>query len=242
MNFAVTGAASGIGKATVLKLLRSGHDLIAIDLPGSNFDFLTNSKVKIIYGDVSNQNDRNIIIAASIGVDGLVNAAGKIETKNIFDYSIAEIRDLFSVNFESVWDLTSNIGSTMPAGSSIVNISSAGAKVVTNSNVGPYAATKAAVLSLTRTFAFEFAKSGVRVNSICPGLIETPMQSKVNEQLAIEQNLPIEDIVRKRVEMIPLNRFGTAEECADLISFLLSSESSYMTGQSINISGGWITS
>ena len=242
MKFVVTGAASGIGKATALKLLSSGHDLLAVDLPGSNFDFLSNTKVEIVYADVSKQNDRNLIIAASNGVNGLVNAAGKIETKNVFDYSIADIRDLFSINFESVWDLTSNIGAMMPTGSSIVNISSAGAKVVTNSNVGPYAATKAAVLSLTRTFAFEFAKRGVRVNAICPGLIETPMQTKVSERLAKEQNIPIEDIIQKRVEMIPLNRFGTATECADLITFLLSSESSYMTGQAINISGGWITS
>lgn len=203
MKFVVTGAASGIGKATALKLLSAGHDLIVVDLPGSNFDFLSNTKVEIVYADVSKQNDRNLIIAVSIGVNGLVNAAGKIETKNVLDYSIADIRDLFSINFESVWDLTSNIGAMMPAGSSIVNISSAGAKVVTNSNVGPYAATKAAVLSLTRTFAFEFAKRGVRVNAICPGLIETPMQTKVSERLAKEQNLPIEDIIQKRVEMIP---------------------------------------
>lgn len=242
MKITVTGAASGIGKATALKLLESGHDLIVVDLPGSNFDFLPSSNVQIIYGDVSNQEDRNTIIAASEGVDGLVNAAGKIEMKNLSDYSIADIRELFSINFESVWDLTAKIGATMPAGSAIVNISSTGAKVVTNSNVGPYAATKAAVLSLTRTFAFEFAKKGVRVNAICPGLIETPMQTRVSEGLAKDQNLRIEDVIQKRVEMVPLNRFGTSLECAHLIIFLLSSDSSYMTGQAINISGGWVTS
>lgn len=237
----MTGAASGIGKATVLKLLESGHELIVVDLPGANFDFLSNSKVQIIYGDVSKQDDRNTIISASKGVDGLVNAAGKIETKNLSDYSIADIRELFSINFESVWDLTANIGATMPSGSAIVNLSSTGAKIVTNSNVGPYAATKAAVLSLTRTFAFEFAKKGVRVNAICPGLIETPMQTKVSEGLANDQNLKICDVIQKRVEMIPLNRFGTALECANLIVFLLSPDSSYMTGQAINISGGLVT-
>ena len=88
----VTGAASGIGKATALKLLSSGHDLIVVDLPGSNFDFLSNTKVEIVFADVSKQNDRNLIIAASNGVNGLVNAAGKIETKNVLDYSIADIR------------------------------------------------------------------------------------------------------------------------------------------------------
>lgn len=81
MKFVVTGAASGIGKATALKLLSAGHDLIVVDLPGSNFDFLSNTKVEIVYADVSKQNDRNLIIAVSIGVNGLVNAAGKIETK-----------------------------------------------------------------------------------------------------------------------------------------------------------------
>lgn len=242
MKVVITGAASGIGKATVSKLTNSGHEIIAVDLPGSNFDFLSNSNTQIIFGDVSNQSDRNIIIEASKGVDGLVNAAGKIQTKNLEDYSIADLRDLFATNFESVWDLTSKIGSTMPNGSAIVNISSTGAKVVTNSNVGPYAATKAAVLSLTRTFSFEFAKRGVRVNAICPGLIDTPMQTKVNERLATDQNLLIEEVVQKRTEMIPLKRFGTALECANLISFLLSPESTYMTGQAINISGGWVTS
>ena len=241
MKITVTGAASGIGKATVLKLLESGHDLIVVDLPGANFDFLSPSKVQIIYGDVSNQEDRNLIIAVSKGVDGLVNAAGKIETKNLSDYSIADIRGLFAINFESVWDLTANIGATMPSGSAIVNLSSTGAKVVTNSNVGPYAATKAAVLSLTRTFAYEFAIRGVRVNAICPGLIETPMQTKVSEGLAKGQNLQIDDVIQKRVEMIPLKRFGTALECANLIVFLLSPDSSYMTGQAINISGGLVT-
>lgn len=241
VKITVTGAASGIGKATVLKLLESGHELIVVDLPGANFDFLSNSKVQIIYGDVSKQDDRNTIITASKGVDGLVNAAGKIETKNLSDYSIADIRELFSINFESVWDLTAKIGATMPSGSAIVNLSSTGAKIVTNSNVGPYAATKAAVLSLTRTFAFEFAKKGVRVNAICPGLIETSMQTKVSEGLANDQNLKIGDVIQKRVEMIPLNRFGTALECANLIVFLLSPDSSYMTGQAINISGGLVT-
>jgi NAD(P)-dependent dehydrogenase (short-subunit alcohol dehydrogenase family) len=81
----------------------------------------------------------------------------------------------------------------------------------------------------------------VRVNAICPGLIETPMQTKVSEGLAKGQNLQIDDVIQKRVEMIPLKRFGTALECANLIVFLLSPDSSYMTGQAINISGGLVT-
>ena len=145
------------------------------------------------------------------------------------------------VNFESAWDLTSKIGATMPTGGSIVNISSAGAKIVTNSNVGPYSATKAAILSMTRTFSYEFAPRGIRVNAICPGLIETPMQDKVNNDLALSQGISLQEIVGKRVELIPMKRFGTSAECARIIIFLLSENSSYITGQSLNVTGGWVT-
>ncbi len=241
MKVTVTGAASGIGKATVLKLLDMGAEVVAVDLSNSNLDYLRNSKGEKLFADVADQDSRNVIIERSVGFDGLVNAAGKIETKNLTEYSISDIRELFMVNFESAWDLTSKIGATMPAGGSIVNLSSAGAKVVTNSNVGPYAATKAAILSMTRTFSFEFASRGIRVNAICPGLIETPMQDKVNNSLSTSQGIPLQEIIEKRVEMIPMKRFGTSAECADIIIFLLSHNSSYITGQSLNATGGWIT-
>ena len=142
MKVTVTGAASGIGKATVLKLLDMGAEVVAVDLSNSNLDYLRNSKGEKLFADVADQDSRNVIIERSVGFDGLVNAAGKIETKNLTEYSISDIRELFMVNFESAWDLTSKIGATMPAGGSIVNLSSAGAKVVTNSNVGPYAQLK----------------------------------------------------------------------------------------------------
>jgi NAD(P)-dependent dehydrogenase (short-subunit alcohol dehydrogenase family) len=241
MNVAVTGAAGGIGKATVLKLIKNGSQVLAIDLPGANFEYLDSIDCEILFADVSEEVDRNIIVEKSLGFDGLVNAAGKIDTKSVSAYSIEEIRSFFRVNFESIWDLTSRIGASMPKGGSIVNVSSAGAKVITNSNVGPYSATKAAILSLSRTFAFEFAPQEVRVNSVCPGLIDTPMQMMVSQKLADEDNISLEEVLEKRANMIPMKRLGTPEECANVIAFLLSSESSYMTGQSINISGGWVT-
>lgn len=241
MKVTVTGAASGIGKATVLELLDMGAEVLAVDLPNSNLDYLVGSKGEKLFADVADQDSRNMIIDKSVGFDGLVNAAGKIETKKLMDYSISDLRELFMVNFESAWDLTSKIGATMPTGGSIVNISSAGAKIVTNSNVGPYSATKAAILSMTRTFSYEFAPRGIRVNAICPGLIETPMQDKVNNDLALSQGISLQEIVGKRVELIPMKRFGTSAECARIIIFLLSENSSYITGQSLNVTGGWVT-
>jgi dTDP-D-glucose 4,6-dehydratase len=156
MNVAVTGAAGGIGKATVLKLIKNGSQVLAIDLPGANFEYLDSIDCEILFADVSEEEDRNIIVEKSLGFDGLVNAAGKIDTKSVSAYSIEEIRSFFRVNFESIWDLTSRIGASMPKGGSIVNVSSAGAKVITNSNVGPYSATKAAadmlVIAWARTY------------------------------------------------------------------------------------------
>ena len=241
MRVAVTGAAGGIGKATVLKLLDGGSEVLAIDLPGTDFEYLNSKDCEILFADVSEEEGRNGIVERSAGFEGLVNAAGRIDMKDVTSYSIEDIRGIFRVNFESVWDLTSRIGVTMPRGGAIVNVSSVGAKLTTNSNVGPYAATKAAVLSLSRTFAFEFAVREVRVNSICPGLIDTAMQRFVNQELALESNLSLEEVINKRTNMIPMKRLGTPEECANVIAFLLSPDSSYMTGQSINISGGWVT-
>jgi NAD(P)-dependent dehydrogenase (short-subunit alcohol dehydrogenase family) len=241
MKITVTGAAGGIGLATVQLALEHGHEVVAVDVPSADFSSLKIENVEIIHADLSCLEDRDKVVEASNDIEGLVNCAGAMIMKPLFEFTIDEIHKLFEINFDSTWDLTSRIGRNMPEGGSIVNLSSTGSKYVSNSQVGPYAATKAAINSLTRTFAFEFAQKNVRVNAIAPGIIDTPMQEKVLKELSTRDGRNISELEKSRLNAIPMRRSGQPKECAELILFLIESKSSYITGQTINIDGGWVT-
>ena len=174
-------------------------------------------------------------------MDYLVNAAGIIRLKPILEFTVADLRDIYAINVEATWDLTSRIGRTMPAGSAIVNLSSSSAKLATTTEAAVYASSKTAVLSITRSFAYAFAGEGVRVNAICPGIIDTPMQDKVLADVAAKRGLTVEELSTARNKTVPLGRAASADECAGAIWFLLSDEASYMTGQAINFTGGLVT-
>ena len=150
-------------------------------------------------------------------------------------------RRLFAVNAESTFFLCQRIGPTMANGSAIVNLSSSSAKLATTTEVGVYAATKTTILSITRSFAYRLASHGVRVNAVCPGVIDTPMQDRVLEQVAPLRGLTAEEMSTARAAAIPLGRPGTPAETANLIWFLCSPEASYITGQAINLTGGMVT-
>jgi NAD(P)-dependent dehydrogenase (short-subunit alcohol dehydrogenase family) len=241
MKVTVTGAAGGIGRATVETFVSHGYQVLAVDLPGERLDLLSSLGAQTLACDLSNEADRDRVVEHSAEMNGLVNCAGIIIMKPLLEFTLMDIRKIFQINFEAAWDLTSRIGREMPQGSSIVNLSSTSSKYVSNSQVGPYAATKSAINSLTRTFAFEFADRGVRVNAIAPGIIDTPMQEQVVEELAAKHGRRVEDLKNARLNLIPMKRAGTPTECAELITFLISDKSSYITGQVINVDGGWVT-
>ena len=135
---------------------------------------------------------------------------------------------------------TSSRGSAgrCPSGGAIVNLSSSSAKLATTTEAAVYASSKAAVLSITRSFAYAFAPNGVRVNAICPGIIDTPMQDKVLADVAAKRGMTVEELSTARNKTVPLGRAASADECAGAIWFLLSDEAGYMTGQAINYTGG----
>jgi NAD(P)-dependent dehydrogenase (short-subunit alcohol dehydrogenase family) len=128
----------------------------------------------------------------------------------------------------------------MPSGGAIVNLSSSSAKLATTTEAAVYASSKAAVLSITRSFAYAFAPDGVRVNAICPGIVDTPMQVDVLERVAIARGLTVAHLSEARNASVPLRRSSSPEECAGLVWFLVSDESAYMTGQAINFTGGLV--
>ena len=236
----VTGAASGIGQAVALRLLREGIEVIAADRNEAGLDPVVVAGATPFVGDLSTDADRDRLVAAGEGVNHLVNAAGIIRLKPILEFTVQDIRDIYAINVEATWDLTSRIGRTMPSGGSIVNLSSSSAKLATTTEAAVYASSKTAVLSLTRSFAYAFAPSNVRVNAICPGIVDTPMQEKVLADVAAKRGMTPEELSTARNKTVPLGRAASADECAGAIWFLLSDESGYMTGQAINYTGGLV--
>jgi NAD(P)-dependent dehydrogenase (short-subunit alcohol dehydrogenase family) len=236
----VTGAASGIGQAVAMRLLREGASVIAADRNEAGLEPVVAAGATSFVGDLASDADRERLIDAGRGVDYLVNAAGIIRLKPILDFTVADLRDIYAINVEATWDLVSRIGRTMPSGSAIVNLSSSSAKLATTTEAAVYASSKTAVLSITRSFAYAFAPNGVRVNAICPGIIDTPMQDKVLADVAAKRGLTVEELATARNKTVPLGRSASADECAGAIWFLLSSESGYMTGQAINYTGGLV--
>ena len=115
------------------------------------------------------------------------------------------------------------------------------AKLATTTEAAVYASSKSAVASLTRSFAYAFAASNVRVNAILPGIVDTPMQEKVLADIAAKRGMTAEALSEARNKTVPLGRAASADECAGVIWFLLSDESAYMTGQAINFTGGLVT-
>jgi NAD(P)-dependent dehydrogenase (short-subunit alcohol dehydrogenase family) len=180
------------------------------------------------------------VVAAAVGARYLVNAAGVIRIRPILESGVADMHEIYPVNVEAVWDLTSRLGRAMPPGGAVVNISSFSAKVASTVECAVYASSKAAVLSITRSFAHAFAPRGVRVNAVVPGIIDTPMQDEVLEKVAAFRRIPPDELSRARNATVPLGRTGSPQECAGIIWFLLSPEARYMTGQAINITGGQI--
>jgi NAD(P)-dependent dehydrogenase (short-subunit alcohol dehydrogenase family) len=236
----VTGAASGIGQAVAMRLLREGASVVAADINESGLAPVVEAGATPFVADLADDVDRERLIIAGAGVDYLVNAAGIIRLKPILEFTVADLRDIYAINVEATWDLVSRIGRTMPTGGAIVNLSSSSAKLATTTEAAVYASSKTAVLSLTRSFAYAFAPNGVRVNAICPGIIDTPMQERVLADVAKKRGITVDELSTARNKTVPLGRSASADECAGAIWFLLSDDAGYMTGQAINYTGGLV--
>ena len=237
----VTGAAGGIGRAVAQALLARGAEVIAVDIDESRLRDAFGTDAAIVAADLGDDGARDEVAMAAEGVDSLVNAAGILRLKPIAEVTVEEYRDIMRINAESTFFLCQKVGPTMPSGSAMVNLSSASAKLAITVEAAVYAASKAAILSMTRSFAYSFAHIPVRVNAVCPGIIETSMQTQLLDRVSAARNVSIEELRREREAAIPMGRTGTPEELADFICFLLSAEAGYITGQAINFDGGMIT-
>ncbi len=238
----VTGAGSGICLAVSEFLVKKGCDVIAVDIDQEALEKISSHKnITILPADLSDVDQRHQVIEAGNGVHYLVNAAGVILLKDIWEVDVEEWRRIQIVNSEAIFFLCQGIGRTMKEGGSIVNLSSSSAKLSATIEAAAYAASKTTILSITRSFAYALADVPVRVNAVCPAIIDTPMQDAVLEKVSKERGMTTEELRNSRNASVPMGRAGKPEELARLIWFLLSDGGDYMTGQAINFGGGYVT-
>lgn len=236
----VTGAGSGIGQAVARRLVAEGVQVTAVDIDAAGLERITGDSCSAHVADLADPKQREHLADATQGYDYLVNSAGILTVKPIFEVTVDEWRRTQTINAESVFFLCQLIGPKLNPGGAIVNLSSSSAKLATSIDVAPYAASKTTILSITRSFSYALAGRLVRVNAICPGIVETEMQRNFLAGVAAEKGMTVAEFDAMRKKNVPLGRGGTPEECAGLIWFLLSDEAAYMTGQAVNFTGGLV--
>ena len=236
----VTGAASGIGFAVVQRLLAEGATVLAVDINAEGMAPLAAEGAEMIVASVADPADRDRIAEAAGEIDYLVNSAGVLFVKSIWEVELEEWRHLYAVNVEGTFFMCQRLGRQIRRGGAIMNLSSSSAKLSNTVEVTPYSSSKATILGITRSFAYVLGKDDVRVNAICPGIIDTPMQDKVLEAVGPMRGTTAQALNEARMKLVPLGRVASPAECAGAIWWHLSDEAGYMTGQAINYTGGLV--
>jgi 3-oxoacyl-[acyl-carrier protein] reductase len=235
----VTGSSRGIGKATALRLAEDGVNVIINYLNSDKEAERTAQEIKrmgcrafTFQADIRNfretQNLVNFSIEKFAKIDILVNNAGIVQDRTLQKMSLEEWENVIRTNLTGVFYCSKLVVPEMAKQKSgrIINICSVVGQIG-NFGQANYAAAKAGILGFTKSLALEVASKGITVNAVCPGFIDTDMVRKLDSQIK-------EELLQK----IPLKRFGYPREVAELIAFLASERSSYITGQTFNINGG----
>ncbi|KAL2328784.1 hypothetical protein Fmac_022211 [Flemingia macrophylla] len=243
MTALVTGGSKGIGYAIVEELAQLGAIVHTcsrnqVQLNESLHQWVTKGyKVTGSVCDVSSRTNReNLISKVSSEFNGklniLVNNVGTTIWKELLDYTEEDFSFVMNTNLQSAFHLSQLAHPLLKASeaASIVFISSINGVVSINIGSAVYSATKGAMNQLTKNLACEWAKDNIRTNSVAPGAIRTP---------AADEFLKDEKIVNAYIPRTPLGRFGEGEEVSSVVAFLCLPASSYITGQTICVDGGF---
>lgn len=229
----VTGAASGIGRATVEELVAEGAAVVASDLESADMGWTAGrDRIMAIAGDATSEADNDAAAAAAIErfgqLDGVLLNAGMPKSGPLTELPMAEFDAVMNLNVRGVVLGLRAAARVMRPGGSVVAIASTSG-IGADANMWPYNTSKGAVINLVRGTAIDLGARGIRVNAVCPGPTETGMTAGLQAAPALYEGL------RRR---IPLGRWGTAAEQAAVVSFLLSDKASFVNGAIVPVDGG----
>jgi D-sorbitol dehydrogenase (acceptor) len=245
----VTGAASGLGLACANAALAAGARVCVSDLDAARLQdvWSTDDRSEVVClqaADITRSETADALISETIGrfggLHGLVNAAGIFDTRQFLEIEPEHFDRIFDVHVRAAFFLMQAVARSMSARGargSIVNFSSSAGRAP-RPLAAHYGAAKAAVISFTRSASVALAADGIRVNCVCPGLIETPMMAEIRKQRSELLGLGEDEINARWQQLVPMGRLGTPEEVAAVVVFLLSDASSFVTGEAIGINGG----
>ncbi|MBL8019573.1 MAG: SDR family oxidoreductase [Leptospirales bacterium] len=235
----VTGGSTGIGRATALRLASEGATVVITGRDESTLkeSVAQHPGIHFVMADVSKPADVKRVIEWTIQnhgrIDILVNNAGIAQFLPLGKFELDHFDAQFATNVRGLVDMTQQALPHLIQSKGVIvnNASIAGDQPIAGGSV--YSATKAAVIALSRSWAKELASQGVRVNTVSPGPIETPIFGKTG--MPVDQ---LKEMTKQMVSSIPLSRIGKPEEVASAIAYLASDEARFVTGIQLKIDGG----
>jgi 3-oxoacyl-[acyl-carrier protein] reductase len=233
----VTGGSRGIGRAICLRLAADGADVVlhynqnrkaAAEVAAS-----ISTKIRLVHADLSSAQEIERMFAElrDLKLDFLVNNAGIWRTTSLGSSTTESVDELIGTNLKGAFRVTQSALPLLKDGARIVNVSSIAGRIGVAGGRSLYGATKAAIDSFTRNWALELAPRRILVNAVAPGYIATDMTADY-----FSDPSTLERIIKRH----PLGRMGTPEDVAGVVAFLCSDDAKFITGQSINVSGGFV--
>jgi len=250
----ITGAARGIGAATARRLARDGARLVLSDVDGVGVEKLAAELGGVaVRADVTNAADIARMVDEPYQrwgrLDVLFNNAGVIRLQPLLDVTEAEWNRVLDVNLKAVFFVLQAVARRMKTQSPMPGSELRGKLIQTASIAGyrggnhlmtPYSASKAGVISLTRSAAQALAADRITSNCVCPGAVDTAMWEQIDREWGALHGWGPREAWKRRIAGIPLGRPETPEDVAGVIAFLASADSDYMTGQAIKVDGGMV--
>jgi meso-butanediol dehydrogenase/(S,S)-butanediol dehydrogenase/diacetyl reductase len=250
----ITGAAGGIGAATARRLAAEGARLLLSDVDAAAIDKLgAELGQPAMPADVTRADDVQRLAEEPYRrwgrLDVLFNNAGVIRVQPLLDITEAEWDRVLDVNLKAAFFVLQAVArrmvrqDPMPGGElrgKLIQTASIAAYRGGSGLVAPYAASKAGLVSITRSAAQNLAAHRITSNCICPGAVDTPMWAQIDRETGSLRGWQAGEAWRRRIKDVPLGRAETADDVAGLVAFLAGPDSDYMTGQAINIDGGMV--